>query len=116
MLTESERRVLATFCFNHQVATCRDCQRGLKLAATGVDIEGRRRYHHCPSCHADLTDSMRFHILTCKTISLALGDRVERSRRRIKESDLLNAASAVLAAESEERAQRAWRRRNLGGR
>jgi len=110
MLSEDERRVLVMFCFNHQVATCRDCQRGFTLPATRVDVEGRRRYHHCPSCRADLTDSMRWHILTCKAISLALGDRVERSRHRIKESDLLNAASAVLAAESEQRAQRAWRR------
>ncbi len=110
MLSADERRVLAMFCFNHQVAACRDCQRGFKLAETRVEVGGRRRYHHCPSCRADLTDSLGLHILTCKAISLALGERVERSRRTIKESALLRAASEVLAAESEERAQRAWRR------
>ena len=110
MLSGDERYVLVTFCFNHQVATCRTCQRDLKLAETGGDTEERWRYHHCPSCRADLTDSLGLHILTCKAISLALGERVERSRRTIKESALLRAASEVLAAESEERAQRAWRR------
>src|ERR1043166_3006803 len=110
MLSEDERRVLAMVCFNHQVAACRDCQRGFKLAETHGQVGGGRRYHHCPPCRADLPASLRLHILTCKAISLALGERVERSRRPIKESALLRAASEVLAAESEARAQRAWRR------
>ena len=111
MLSGDERYVLVTFCFNHQVATCRTCWRDLKLAETGGDTEERWRYHHCPSCRADLTDSIRLHVLTCKAISLALGERVDQARIRIKQSQALNAASELLAAESEERAQRVWRRR-----
>ena len=40
MLSEDERRVLAMFCFNHQVAACQDCQRGFKLAETHVEVGG----------------------------------------------------------------------------
>ena len=46
MLSEDERRVLAMFCFNYQVAACRDCQRGFKLTETHVEVGGLPAHPH----------------------------------------------------------------------
>ena len=62
MLSEDERRVLAMFCFNYQVAACRDCQRGFKLTETHVrmcrqapdlDVGFRSEEHTSNSSHIE---------------------------------------------------------------
>jgi len=105
MLSESERRVITEHCLDHIVATCKDCQRAYRLSEIGADVLGRR-FHFCPTCRLDLTDALRLHLLSCQAISDSLEMRVKRSKILIKESEGLQMAAWVLAAESEALAQR----------
>jgi len=92
------------------VAACEDCRRDFKFTELGVDIVGRR-YYVCPSCRLDFVDHLRLHVLNCRSIAASLEERVERSQRLIKDSDRLKTSSAILAAESQERARRVLERR-----
>jgi len=103
MLADAERRVLGLHCHGHVVAACGDCRRDFSFIELGVDVVGRR-YYFCPSCRLDLVDQLRVHILTCQGIAAALEERIERS-------DGLRTSSAILAAESQERARRVLERR-----
>ena len=110
MLIDAERRVLTVYCVDHVVAACEECRRDFKFTELGVDVVGRR-YYFCPSCRLDLVDCLRLHILNCRRIADSVEERVERSRQAIKDSDRLRTSSVILAAESQERAQRVLERR-----
>lgn len=110
MLSDAERRVLAQHCHGHAVAACEDCRRNFTFTELGFDVVGRR-YYFCPSCRLDLVDHLRLHVLNCRSIAASLEERVARSQHLIKDSDRLKTSSAILAAESQERARRVLERR-----
>ena len=65
-LTPREHELVFRECGNHPVATCSSCGKSYRLWQLRADsMTGKP--HACPGCRADLTASIREHLLSCET-------------------------------------------------
>lgn len=105
MLSDAERRVLLMYCASHPAARCPQCHEDITAGQLGADVIGGTR-DFCPSCRTDLTEPVRWHIITCENIAATVGEVVEQGRllRKITESE--RTRSETLRAESQALAYR----------
>ena len=92
-LSPEERAPLFRYCWSHAAAKCIACFRHQELAA---DLFGHGT-NLCPSCRADLTESLRGHIYSCAMLP-------EEVRRRAREA---RDAAAKLRKQAHQAADRA---------
>src|SRR5437870_8814769 len=68
MLSADERAILIRCCYDHQVAFCPDCASSYRIHGLGADLF-RGKTDLCPQCRADLSDSIREHLESCRLVA-----------------------------------------------
>jgi len=105
MLSDAERTVLYECCVSHTVARCAQCHEDLTAGQVGASpVDGRRDF--CPMCGVDLTEALRWHIVTCERVASLLDETMEQGRLLRKASEAERTRSEMLRADSEAIAQR----------
>ena len=103
-LAGDERFALICYCFDHAVAGCARCRQTYREIDLVTDyLHGRT--HLCPSCRADLTESIHAHLYSCAMLPEEVRRRArearEAARRLVKQSHQLADRSDVLMREAE---------------
>ena len=69
-LTLGQRALLVQYCTDHPVASCATCRRALTLSELFEELWSLPRIRYdCPSCGADVADSLYAHISECRLIA-----------------------------------------------
>jgi len=103
-LAGDERFALICYCFDHAVAGCARCRQTYREIDLVTDyLHGRT--HLCPSCRADLTESIHAHLYSCAMLPEEVRRRAratrEAARRLVKESRQIADRADVLIREAE---------------
>jgi hypothetical protein len=105
VLSAEERYLLVIYCWHHQVAECVSCTGKFSLREVASTDSFGVRSHVCPSCHTDLTDSIRAHLYGCAMLPAEIRRRAlaarEAARSLVKQSGQLNDRADVLLREAE---------------
>ncbi len=103
-LTREERLALICYCADHVVAECPRCRRVFREIDLVADYR-RGGTHLCPGCHADLTESVRLHLVDCALLPEGIRQRAraarEAARSLVKQSWQLRDRADVLMREVE---------------
>jgi hypothetical protein len=103
-LSPEERVFLYVYCWDHHVARCDACDRHFRQDDFGADFYSIHACR-CPHCRAELTDSVRAHLIACDILPEQLRRRVEAARetaqRLLKRSRQLVDRTDVLMREIE---------------
>ena len=70
MLSPGERAILIRSCHDHDVAFCHDCATSYRVHRLAADRFGGKT-ELCPQCRADLSDSIREHLRSCRLVAAA---------------------------------------------
>ena len=101
-LSDEEHVVLLRYCRDHTVARCSRCETSYRQQELGSALLGYLP-HVCPTCHDDLTESVRAHIGDCKGLPDEVQTRarkvVETAQRLVKQSQELVDHANVLITE-----------------
>ena len=105
VLSAEEHTLLLIYCRTHHVAECVRCAGSFHLReVASLDSLGTRT-PGCPSCHTDLTDSIRTHLYGCAMLPEAVRRKAqaarEAARKLVKQSHQLSDAANVLLREAE---------------
>jgi hypothetical protein len=104
-LSAEEHTVLLIYCRDHHVAECVRCAGRFHLRELAPFDSPGIRTHGCPSCHTDLTDSVRAHLYGCAMLPVAVRRRAlaarEAAQSLVKQSHQLSDAADVLLREAE---------------
>jgi len=92
-LGPEERALLFRYCWGHAAAMCTACAKNFRHQELAADLFGHGT-NLCPSCRADLTESMRGHIYSCAMLP-------EEVRRKAREA---RAAAGKLIKQAADRA------------
>ena len=92
-LGPEERALLFRYCWGHAAAMCTPCAKNFRHQELAADLFGHGT-NLCPSCRADLTESMRGHIYSCAMLP-------EEVRRKAREA---RAAAGKLIKQAADRA------------
>src|SRR4029450_11330489 len=105
VLSAEERYLLVIYCWHHQVAECVSCTGKFSLREVASTDSFGVRSHVCPSCHTDLTDSIRAPLYGCAMLPAEVRRRAqparEAARSLVKQSGQLNDRADVLLREAE---------------
>ena len=103
-LSPEEHVILYVYCSDHAVAECVACARSFRQSELGSDPFGSRTYG-CLHCGADLTESIRAHLIDCAMLPGELRRRVKEAREAtqmlIKQSHELVDCADVLIRKAE---------------
>jgi len=104
MLTPDERALIFRYCWDHTVAECLTCGRGVGWRELAADpLDGRSNL--CPHCRKDLTENVRAHLYRCALMPAQVRQRAEAlreaARHLVKQSQQLRDAADVLVREAE---------------
>ena len=101
VLSAEERYLLVIYCWHHQVAECVRCTGKFSLREVASTDSFGVRSHVCPSCHTDLTDSIRAHLYGCAMLPAEVRRRAQATRSLVKQTGQLNDRADVLLREAE---------------
>ena len=103
-LSHEERVLLLRYCWDHPVAGCLTCARGLRQQQLASDVLGLKT-HLCAYGHTDLTENVRAHIYECTVLPVEVRLRAraarDAARRLVKQSSELTDRADVLMREAE---------------
>jgi hypothetical protein len=103
-MSPEERALLFFYCREHAVAECVACARRFALFELASIPRGGRT-HLCPTCLADLTDSVRAHLDGCVMLPAEVRQKAhdlrEAARSLTKQSHQLRDGADVLVAQAE---------------
>jgi hypothetical protein len=84
VLSAEERYLLVIYCWHHQVAECVSCTGTFSLREVASTDSFGVRSHMCPSCHTDLTDSIRAHLYGCAMLPVEVRRRAQAAREAVR--------------------------------
>jgi len=80
-LSPEEYVFLYAYCWDHVIAECAACAQKFRQAEFGAEPFSAAAFL-CPYCQADLTGTVRAHLLACSTLPDDLRRRVQEARER----------------------------------
>ena len=103
-LGPEERALFFRYCWGHAAANCTACAKNFRHQELAAEFFGHRT-NLCPSCRADLTESMRGHIYSCAMVPEEVRRRArearDAARKLVKQTHQLSDVADVLMREAE---------------
>jgi hypothetical protein len=87
MLSPDERAILIRCSYDHHVAFCPDCASSYRIDGLGADLF-RGKTDLCPQCRADLSDSIREHLESCRLVTRQRSQQGKGEERSIQAARL----------------------------